>query len=93
MSMRKEELPLPEICDFALRHNARRRFLFVSKVLGRHMPTRPVAMQDVASRLADKISIDPADGPVLFVGMAETATTLAQAVYAAWCRGEGRGST
>lgn len=91
MSMRQEELPLPEICDFALRHNARRRFLFVSRVLGRHMPTRPGAMQDVARRLADKISIDPVDGPVLFVGMAETATTLAQAVYAAWCERGGRG--
>ncbi|RBP44604.1 phosphoribosyltransferase-like predicted ribonucleoside biosynthesis protein [Roseimicrobium gellanilyticum] len=84
MEMHREEVPLPELCDFALRRNARRRFLFVSRVLGRHMPTRPGHLRDAAARLARKIAAGNGRGPVLFFGMSETATTLAQAVYAAW---------
>lgn len=93
MSMRREELPLPDLCDFALRRNARRRFLFVSRVLGRHMPTRPGELRDVATRLAQQIASGNAGDcePVLFFGMSETATTLAQAVYAAWHEMGGRG--
>ncbi len=91
MRMSREELPLTDLCDFALRRNIRRRFLFVSRVLGRHLPTRPWQMQDAASRLAAKIHARDAAGPVLFFGMSETATTLAQAVYAAWHALGGRG--
>ena len=68
---------------FAERRNPKRAFLFVSRVLGKHIPVRPAAMQASYAALAAKI---PADlpGPVLFCGMAETATGLAQSVWAAW---------
>ncbi len=83
-AMSKQEVPLRELCDVALRHNSRRRFLFVSKVLGRHWPVRPAALSEVARRLAEKLALKLKEGPVIFIGMAETATTLGQAVFREW---------
>ncbi|WP_017665902.1 phosphoribosyltransferase domain-containing protein [Porphyrobacter sp. AAP82] len=78
--------PLPgriaQLCDFAARANPKRGFLIVSKVLGRHLPTPPEALRAAADALAAQIPALP--GPVLFCGMAETATGLAQSVWAAW---------
>jgi hypothetical protein len=76
--------PMEELCGFAVRHNARRRFLFVSKVLGRHWPTTPAALRAVAEALAQKLLLASLVPPVVFIGMAETATTLGQAVFRAW---------
>lgn len=72
-----------ELCDFGARANPKRGFLIVSRVLGRHLPTPPQAMRAAADALAARIPGD-LPGPVLFCGMAETATALAQAVWAAW---------
>lgn len=83
-SMKRQDVPLQELCEVALRHNERRRFLFVSKVLGRHWPVRPAALRDAARLLAEKLARKLADGPVIFIGMAETATTLGQAVFREW---------
>jgi hypothetical protein len=71
------------LCEFAARANPKRGFLIVSRVLGRHLPTPPEALRAAAADLAAQI---PADlpGPVLMCGMAETATCLAQAVWASW---------
>ena len=71
------------LCDFAARANPRRGFLIVSKVLGRHLPTAPEALRAAAADLAVQIPGD-LPGPVLMCGMAETATGLAQAVWASW---------
>lgn len=81
-----------ELCDFAARANPKRGFLIVSKVLGRHLPTPPEALRAAADALAAQIPADLPE-PVLFCGMAETATGLAQAVWAAWrARHPGRSS-
>jgi hypothetical protein len=71
------------LCDFAARANPKRGFLIVSRVLGRHLPTPPQALRAAADALAAQIPGD-LPGPVLFCGMAETATGLAQSVWAAW---------
>lgn len=65
---------------FAERRNPKRAFLFVSKVLGRHIPVRPRLMAESFGALADLI---PADlpGPVLVLGMAETAVGLGAGVH------------
>ncbi len=34
----REDMPLEALLDFASRQNPKRGFLFVSKVLGRHIP-------------------------------------------------------
>lgn len=54
LSVRLDEaaLPLEALCGFAARHNPRRGFLFVSKVLGKHWPTPAAQLIDVHDRLA-----------------------------------------
>lgn len=79
-----EATMVPEsLFGFAERRNPKRAFLFVSRVLGRHIPVRPSVMQASYERLAAKI---PADlpGPVLIMGMAETAVGLGAGVHRAY---------
>lgn len=78
---------LDALIGFAARANPRRAFLFLSKVLGKHYPARPAAMEGVHQLLAR--SAPPGDGPVVFIGMAETATGLGQGVFEAWRRNAG----
>ncbi|HVQ08256.1 MAG TPA: phosphoribosyltransferase domain-containing protein [Allosphingosinicella sp.] len=72
--------PLDELCAFAVRRNARRSFLIVSRLLGRHLPVRPSAMRAAARDLA---ALVPADlpRPTLVIGLAETAVCLGQSVH------------
>lgn len=73
-------IPLDTLFDVAERRNPKRAFLFVSKVLGRHIPVSPATMRDVYRQLAAEFPAIPA-GPVLFVGMAETAVGLGAGVF------------
>ena len=75
---------LDDLLGFAARANARRGFLFLSKVLGKHWPVKPAAMLDVHARLA--ADVPASKGPVLFIAMAETAIGLGQGVFEAWLR-------
>ena len=79
----------PEIFGFGERINPRRAFLFVSRVLGRHVPVSPRAMRRAFARLADGV---PADlpGPVVMTGMAETAVGLGAGVHDAYLARTGR---
>lgn len=76
----RADLPPEALFDFAERQNPRRAFLFVSKVLGRHIPVAPSVMRDIHQRLADRIVLPP-DMQTLFVGMAETAIGLGAGVF------------
>ncbi len=71
-----------DLVGFAARNNPRRGFLFVSKVLGKHCPSRPSAMQAIHRALAQTL-VPWCLGSSAFVGMAETATGLGQGVYEA----------
>ena len=75
---------LDDLLGFAARANAKRGFLFVSKVLGKHWPVRPQRMLDIHARLAAGVPETP--GPVLFIALAETAVGLGQGVFEAWLR-------
>lgn len=66
--------------DMAQRRNPRRAFLFVSKILGRHIPCPPSRIRQAFSDLADNIP-DGLPGPILVTGMAETAVGLAAGVH------------
>ena len=68
---------------FAERRNPKRAFLFVSKVLGRHIPVRPSIMNASFQGLAAQIPED-LPGPVLVIGMAETAVGLGAGVHRAF---------
>ena len=78
IAIQREELPLESCVTYATRQNPRRLYLFVSKVLGKHWPARPRVMRDVHCRLAAKIAHLP--GPMLVIGLAETATALGRGV-------------
>lgn len=67
----------------AERRNPRRAFLFVSRVLGRHVPVRPSVMAASFEALAAGIPGD-LPGPVLVLGMAETAVGLGAGVHRAY---------
>jgi hypothetical protein len=85
INTRREELPMETLVDFASRHNPKRGFLFVSKVLGKHIPCRPSRMRQVYDRLAETLGKLPK--PVVVIGMAETATGLGAGVAHSLARG------
>ncbi|OBV41108.1 phosphoribosyltransferase domain-containing protein [Janthinobacterium psychrotolerans] len=76
---------LGDLIGYAARANAKRGFLFLSKVLGKHWPVTPGAMEAIHADLAAQI---PASlpGPVVFIAMAETAVGLGQGVFEAWLK-------
>jgi hypothetical protein len=79
LKVSRADLPLDDLCGFASRRNRKRGFLFVSKVLGRHIPVRPGTMSQVHAALARRIP-ENLPGPVIFVGLAETAVALGHGV-------------
>lgn len=83
--VRRSVCPLNDLTGFAARNNPNRGFLFVSKVLGKHWPVRPSLMQHTYRSLATMVTA-PVRGPVLVVGMAETATALGRGVFEAFCQ-------
>lgn len=72
--------PLDSLFDIAERRNPKRAFLFVSKVLGRHIPISPAIMRAVYQKLAQQLPANLPQ-PVLFIGMAETAVGLGAGVF------------
>ncbi len=74
-----------DIFGFAERVNPKRAFLFVSSVLGRHVPVQPHVMSRAFVALAESIPTD-LPGPILVTGMAETAIGLGAGVHDAMLR-------
>ncbi len=73
---------LEDLLDFAQRINPKRAFLFVSKVLGRHIPVAPSTMRGAFTDLANLVPSDLPE-PILVIGMAETAVGLSAGVHQA----------
>jgi hypothetical protein len=82
---------LDDYCTFAARDNARRGFLFVSKVLGKHYPARPAAMRHAHEALASMVVLHEHEHAAV-VGMAETATGLGYGVFEALLRANSKRS-
>lgn len=80
LEIKRADFPPEQLFDFAERRNPKRAFLFVSKVLGRHIPAKPSTMRKMWRELASRVP-RVADMPVLFVGMAETALALGAGVF------------
>lgn len=85
----RADWPLDELCDFAARENPKRGFLVVSRVLGRHLPAAPSTMRRSVRDLASQIPTD-LPGPIMVVGLAETAVCLGQTLHQEWRRHSGR---
>jgi hypothetical protein len=75
-----------DLLTFAERHNPKRAFLFVSKILGRHIPACPLAHTRAAQDLAADVARHCAPGGVAVMGFAETAVGLGASVHEALCR-------
>ena len=73
---------LEDLLGFAQRINPKRAFLFVSKVLGRHIPVAPGTMRHAFTDLANLVP-DDLPKPILVIGMAETAVGLSAGVHQA----------
>lgn len=81
LGIRHADLPAETLFAIGARANPKRGFLFVSKILGKHWPVDIPTLARIHEALAAKL---PAPcGKTLFIGMAETATALAQGVFEA----------
>lgn len=80
---------LDDLLGFGVRRNPKRGYLLVSRVLGKHVPVSPLTMQAAHRALAAQV---PADlpGPLLLIGLAETATALGEGVAREWAEATGR---
>lgn len=65
----------------AERQNPKRAFLFVSTVLGRHIPVLPSAHRSALDTLAEKVLAHLLEGPVFVMGYAETAVGIGAGVF------------
>jgi hypothetical protein len=83
LSVDEARFPLIDLIGFAARANAKRGFLFLSKVLGKHWPAEPHRMAALHTDLARQIPPD-LPGPVVFIALAETAIGLGQGVFEAY---------
>ncbi|MBM4361005.1 MAG: phosphoribosyltransferase domain-containing protein, partial [Deltaproteobacteria bacterium] len=84
-----EGWPTRRLLGVAARVLSSRPFLLVSKVLGKHLPVTPYRMLTTHRALATRLASD-LPGPVLFVGLAETATGLGWGVFEQWLAATGR---
>ena len=81
-SQKDDNYQLEDLLGFAQRINPKRAFLFVSKVLGRHIPVAPSTMRGAFTDLANLVPNDLPE-PILVIGMAETAVGLSAGVHQA----------
>jgi hypothetical protein len=79
-------IPLNRLLGFAARVSSKRKFLLVSKVLGKHYPVSPKLMSWSYRALARMVLERGARTGSVWIGMAETATGLGYGVFEAACR-------
>jgi len=70
-----------DIFRIAERINPKRAFLFVSTLLGRHIPVDPLAHREALTELAAGVSSHLLQGPVFVMGFAETAVGIGAGVF------------
>lgn len=71
---------IDDLFEIAERNNPKRAFLFVSKILGKHIPVSPAKMRQSYQELGQMLEPDYQNNAV-FIGMAETAVGLAAGVF------------
>ncbi len=85
-----QNLLLNKLLHVGLRQNPKRGFLLISKILGKHLPVRPLQMLESYRQLAAQIPAS--DMVTTFIGMAETATALGQGIFEAYAKHNPSGS-
>jgi hypothetical protein len=89
INVRRADRSLMELCRFANRYNPNRPILFVSKVLGKHLPVRPKIISQVHKSLAEKLLGLRLPEPIVMIAMAETATGLGHGIFEAFLNAGG----
>ncbi|MCI6189344.1 MAG: phosphoribosyltransferase domain-containing protein, partial [Clostridium sp.] len=77
-------LNIEDYLDLALRDNKKRRFLFISKNLGKHIPVNPEKVDNLGYLLAKaykKKYENYKEERELVIGFAETATALSHSFF------------
>ncbi|MGR8940396.1 MAG: phosphoribosyltransferase domain-containing protein [Gammaproteobacteria bacterium] len=74
-------VPIRRLLGFASRIGSKRKFLLVSKVLGKHYPVSPLLMRWSYRALARSVLKTGLGQGSLWIGMAETATGLGYGVF------------
>jgi hypothetical protein len=72
---------LKQLIGFTSRANNKRGFLFVSKVLGKHIPCKPSDMEAIHKQLAALLKAKLNNKPTIVIGFAETATGIGNGLY------------
>ncbi|MBF0317836.1 MAG: phosphoribosyltransferase family protein [Nitrospirae bacterium] len=73
---------LTGLIGFGSRANEKRGFVFVSKVLGKHVAVVPSVMEAAAASLAGLVEMEIVSSePVVVIGFAETATGLGNCIH------------
>lgn len=78
-------LKIKDYLEVALRNNNKRRFLFISKKLGKHLPVNPNQVDELGYLLSKAYKIKYKDNNKenqMVIGFAETATALAHSFFA-----------
>ena len=78
-------LKIKDYLDIALRNNNKRRFLFISKKLGKHLPVNPNQVDELGYLLSNAYKIKNKENNKenqMVIGFAETATALAHSFFA-----------
>ncbi len=81
-------LDINEFLEVALRNNSKREFLFIAKLLGKHLACKPERMQELGKLLVSaylkKCDISLGKGATI-IAFAETATALGHSFFEAFC--------
>lgn len=85
LAVKQGHIPLNRLLGFAARVSSQRKFLLVSKILGKHYPVTPRLMRWSYRALARQVLQYGAGASSLWIGMAETATGLGYGIYAEAC--------
>jgi pyrimidine operon attenuation protein/uracil phosphoribosyltransferase len=69
------------VLGYGSRLNKKRSFLFISKLLGKHIPVTPKKLSSTYVTLAKLINPDIKEDHAMVIGMAETATGLGWGLF------------
>lgn len=78
------DLKIEDYLDVALRNNAKRKFLFISKKLGKHLPVNPNKVNELGQMLAylyKRENEEYKKEKSVVIGFAETATALSHSFF------------
>lgn len=83
LDLKPGSVPIHRLLGFAARVSSKRKFLLVSKVLGKHYPVSPRSMSWSYRALARPVLGSGVGRSSIWIGMAETATGLGYGVFEA----------